>query len=128
MAFKEDVSAIFVTFSKEGTHRYPAAGTDPKLATGKWDDVSFLQYHHRHNFTFKVWIQVFHQDRDIEFIQCKRQMLRWFEGELKIDYMSCEMLSDQLAEKINERWPFRNFTIEVGEDGENGSYKEYLAV
>jgi hypothetical protein len=27
---------IFVTFQKEGVHRYPAA-TDPKLATGGWD-------------------------------------------------------------------------------------------
>lgn len=32
---------IWVTFRKEGIHKYPAAIDDPKLATGKWDDVSF---------------------------------------------------------------------------------------
>ena len=35
--------SIWVTFSKEGIHMYPGADTDPKLATGDWDDVSFLR-------------------------------------------------------------------------------------
>ena len=35
---------IWVTFKKEGIHKYPAALDDPKLATGGWDDVSFLGY------------------------------------------------------------------------------------
>ena len=33
---------VWVTFQKEGMHKYPAALDDPKLATGDWDDVSFL--------------------------------------------------------------------------------------
>lgn len=33
---------IFVQFQKEGIHRYPAAATDPLLATGDEYDVSFL--------------------------------------------------------------------------------------
>jgi hypothetical protein len=45
---------IWVTFRKEGLHKYPAALDDPKLATGDWDDVSFLGYVHRHIFHFKV--------------------------------------------------------------------------
>ena len=49
---------IWVTFQKEGIHMYPGADTDPKLATGDWDDVSFLGYPHRHIFHFKVWIEV----------------------------------------------------------------------
>jgi len=57
---------IWVTFKKEGIHKYPAALEDPKL-----EDVSFLGYPHRHIFHFKVWIEVFHDDRDIEFIQFK---------------------------------------------------------
>jgi hypothetical protein len=32
---------IFVTFQKEGLHCYPAAATDPNLATGGWDDGRF---------------------------------------------------------------------------------------
>ena len=62
---------IWVTFRKEGIHKYPAALDDPKLATGDRMDVSFLGYPHRHIFHFKVAIEVFHDDRDIEFIQFK---------------------------------------------------------
>ena len=63
---------IWVTFRKEGIHKYPAALDDPKLATGDKFDVSFLGHPHRHIFHFKVAIEVFHDDRDIEFIQFKR--------------------------------------------------------
>src|SRR5471030_2591172 len=58
---------IHVKFSKEGVHCYPAAATDPKLATGGWDYVSFLANPHFHYFHFKVSIEVFQNDRDIEF-------------------------------------------------------------
>ena len=51
---------IWVTFKKEGIHKYPAALDDPKLATGDEYDVSFLGYPHRHIFHFKVQIEVFH--------------------------------------------------------------------
>ena len=44
---------VWVTFQKEGMHKYPAALDDPKLATGEWDDVSFLGHPHRHMFHFK---------------------------------------------------------------------------
>ena len=64
--------SIWVTFRKEGIHKYPAALEDPALATGDEYDVSFLGYPHRHIFHFKVRIQVTHNDRDIEFIQFKR--------------------------------------------------------
>ena len=48
---------IWVTFRKEGIHKYPAALTDPKLATGGADDVSFLGYPHRHIFHFKIYLK-----------------------------------------------------------------------
>ena len=63
---------IWTTFRKEGIHKYPAAATDPALATGDEYDVSFLASPHRHIFHFRVWINVLHNDRDIEFIQFKR--------------------------------------------------------
>jgi len=112
---------IWVTFSKEGIHKYPAALDDPKLATGDWDDVSFLGYPHRHIFHFKVSIEVFHDDRDIEFIQFKRWMERLYsEGTLKLDYRSCEMMAEDLYEKISNKYAGRDVKIEVSEDGENG--------
>ena len=107
---------IWITFRKEGIHKYPAAAEDPRLA-----NVSFLANEHRHIFHFRVSIDVFHNDRDIEFIQFKR----WCEGlystdTLILDYKSCEMIADDLYVQIGSKYPNRNVTIEVSEDGENG--------
>ena len=117
---------IWVTYRKEGLHKYPAALDDPKLATGGEDDVSFLGYIHRHIFHFKVAIEVFHNDRDIEFIQFKRWLEKLYaEKTLELDYKSCEMISDDLFAKINEKYPGREVHIDVSEDGENGAHIEY---
>ena len=117
---------IWVTFRKEGIHKYPAAIDDPKLATGEWDDVSFLGYPHRHIFHFKVAIEVFHDDRDIEFIQFKRWMEKLYaEKTLELDYKSCEMLADDLYDKVTEKYPNREVHIDISEDGENGAHIEY---
>ena len=113
--------SIWVTFQKEGIHKYPAALEDPKLATGDEYDVSFLGYPHRHIFHFKVRIQVTHNDRDIEFIQFKRWLESLYsEGTLQLDYKSCEMISDDLYNEISTKYPGRFVEIDVAEDGENG--------
>jgi hypothetical protein len=122
-------SKIWVTFQREGVHMYPAALDDPKLATGDWDDVSFLGVPHRHIFHFRVEIEVFHDDRDIEFIQFKRWMERLYgeDSVLNLNHKSCEMIADDLAEQINARYPGRDMTITVSEDGENGATIEFEA-
>ena len=117
---------IWVTFTKEGIHKYPGADTDPKLATGDWDDVSFLGYPHRHIFHFKVWIEVYHDDRDIEFIQFKRWLERLYSNDVvQLDHKSCEMIADELASEINLEYPGRWLKISVAEDNENGCEMEY---
>jgi len=118
--------SIWVTFSKEGIHKYPAALEDPKLATGDEYDVSFLGYPHRHIFHFKVWIEVFHDDRDIEFIQFKRWLESLYgDGIIQLDFKSCEMIADNLAEQIQDRYPGRYIKISVAEDNENGCEMDY---
>jgi hypothetical protein len=106
---------------------YPGADSDPKLATGDWDDVSFLGIPHRHIFHFRVRIEVFHNDRDIEFIQFKRWLERLYSGAsttdgevLVLNHRSCEMIADELHEKISTKYPGRFVEIDVAEDGENG--------
>ena len=117
---------IWVTFQREGIHKYPGADTDPKLATGDEYDVSFLGYPHRHIFHFKVEIEVFHDDRDIEFIQFKRWLENLYASEtLQLDYKSCEMICDDLAEQINNKYPNRKLNITVSEDNENGATCTY---
>lgn len=121
---------IWVKFQKEGIHKYPAALDDPKLATGDEYDVSFLGYPHRHTFHFRVEIEVFHDDRDIEFIQFKRWLESLYgdaDSVLQLDYKSCEMIADDLYAQINEKYPGRAVTIDVSEDGENGAMIEYAS-
>ena len=123
---------IWVTFKKEGIHRYPAAATDPNLCTAGEYDVSFLANAHRHIFHFRVWIDVFHNDRDIEFIQFKRWLENLYSSNnsnqssiLELDFKSCEMLADDLYVQIAQRYPERAVWIEVAEDGENGCLIKY---
>jgi hypothetical protein len=131
MIIKQDIrpnKMIWVTFRKEGIHKYPAALTDPNLATGDKYDVSFLGHPHRHIFHFRVWIGVHHNDRDIEFIQFKRWLEELYNGDqavLQLDYKSCEMMSDDLYDIISKKYPNREVWIEVSEDGENGSFIKY---
>ena len=117
---------IWVTFRKEGIHCYPVAATDPALATGDEYDVSFLGSPHRHIFHFRVWIDVLHNDRDIEFIQFKRWLENLYkDGILQLDHKSCEMMADDLYAEIAGRYPDRAVWIEVAEDGENGALIKY---
>ena len=119
---------IWVTFQKEGIHKYPAALTDPALATGDEYDVSFLGYPHRHMFHFRVAIKVTHNDRDIEFIQFKRWLENLYKDDvIQLDYKSCEMMSDDLFDQIVAKYPGRDSKIEISEDGENGALVEYDA-
>jgi hypothetical protein len=114
---------IWVTWRREGIHKYPAALTDPALA-----DVQFLGYPHRHIFHFRVWIDVFHNDRDLEFIQFKRWCESLYNSDnsvLSLDHKSCEMIADDLYIQIAQRYPGRVVHIEVAEDGENGALIKY---
>jgi len=112
---------IWVTFRKEGIHCYPAAATAPAL-----QDVSFLGYPHRHIFHFKVWIDVLHNDRDIEFIQFKRWCESLYTSQtLDLNNKSCEMIADDLFDQIAQKYPDRRVWIEVSEDGENGALIKY---
>ena len=107
---------IWVTFQKEGIHKYPDAP----------DEVDFLRYPHRHMFDFKVQIEVYNDDRDIEFFIFKRWLESLYADDiLQLDYKSCEMMADDLAKQIKDKYPGRQLSIDVSEDGENGCHVEY---
>jgi hypothetical protein len=107
-------SFIWITTQFEGFHCYPDAP----------EEVKFLRNEHRHLFSVKVWISVKHNDRDIEFFIFKK-FINSLIKENNFNYKSCEMISDDLYIKIKEKYPNREIRIEVSEDQENGSYKEY---
>lgn len=114
---------IFVTFQKEGIHSYPEAP----------DVVAYLRHPHRHMFHFKVTMEVFHDDREVEFIMFKHEMESLYRNEseslfidqpLQLNNMSCEMLAVNLGKYIEDHYPQRSYRIEVSEDGENGALIE----
>jgi len=114
-------SFIFVTFQREGIHLYPEALTDPKLK-----DVAFLGHPHRHIFHFRVEMEVFHDNRDVEFILFKRELEKVIDKTHgAMESKSCEMLANDLAKYIQKKYPNRNVFIEVSEDGENGCRNYY---
>ena len=108
--------SIWVTFQKEGIHKYPNAP----------DEVEFLRYPHRHIFKFKGQIEVYNDDRDIEFFIFKRWLESLYTDDtLELDYKSCEMIADDLAKEIKDKYSGRWLAIDVSEDGENGCHIEY---
>lgn len=110
---------IFITFQKEGTHCYPDA---PK-------EVSFLRNEHRHMFHFRVELEIFHDDRDIEFIMFKRELEGLYNDDiLNLDHKSCEMMAEELHNYIVEIYEERDLIITISEDGENGAVCYYPAI
>ena len=112
---------IWVTFQKVGFHKYPQALTDETLA-----DVSYLGQKHLHFFKFKVAIEIFHNDRELEFHQflnfCESQ---YSDKTLEVDFKSVEMIADDLYDVLALQFPNRKIIIDVSEDGECGCSIEY---
>ena len=115
---------IWVTFAKEGIHRYPQAATDPALK-----DVAFLGVDHRHIFHFRVEMSVYHEDREIEFILLKRELDSLYgNGTLQMNHKSCEMLANDLIDYLIgvDKYKGRTIVVTVSEDGENGATVTYI--
>ncbi len=106
-------TTVFITFSLEGIHNWPAA-------KDVFPDVGFLSDKHRHIFHFRLEKQVNHDDRDIEFIRFKRQVINYLTSKYGFptclfNSMSCEMIAKELLEQ------FECELVEVSEDGESGA-------
>jgi len=107
---------IWVTAEKDMLHRYPNA---PR-------EVSFLKNEHRHNFKFKIYIEIFNNNRDIEFIIFQRFIKGiLFKMAKEVNTNSCEDIANYIHSFIVEKYPNRKIGIEVSEDGENGVFMDY---
>jgi len=67
---------IFITTSFEGVHCYPSAP----------EGVVFLRVPHRHIFGVRVEVEVYHDDRELEFILLKRKIIVGLRQEKSIVY------------------------------------------
>ncbi len=103
---------VWVTFKKEGIHCYPTAP----------EAVRYLRNQHRHMFHFKISIEVFHDDRDIEFIMFKNELHDLYKTDiLQLNNKSCEMVAVDIENYILEHYSGRAYSVDVSEDDENGA-------
>lgn len=119
MIMKPVAKYVYCQTKWEDFHRYPNAP----------EEVAFLRTLHRHEFHIKLSVAVSHDDREVEFIIMKR----WVEAEVipelkkMWEFKSCEMMCEKVAELVFEKWEaVDKATVEISEDGENGSYVTFL--
>jgi hypothetical protein len=103
------MTSVVVTFTAEGLHRWPRAPAHR----------AYLAAHHRHLFHVRVEVAVGHSDREIECHDLRDFCLGAFGGG-DLGSQSCEMMAEDLAQKITPRFGERRVMVEVMEDGEVG--------
>lgn len=103
---------ILINLQIEGIHRW----ADCNIL-----EVLYLKHYHRHIFYITIQKEVKHNDRDIEIICFKNEVINWLNSNYKkdnvlfFDNMSCE----DIAEKIYNH--FNCSMVKVLEDNENGA-------
>jgi len=118
---------VYTSIQKEGYHSFPEAATNSEYATKDDMDVSHLANVHSHYFTIKVWIEVTHSNRQIEFLQLRRRLEQLYgTGALSLDSKSCEMIAEDLYVELNKWYPNVEIRIDVSEDNINGAYTEWI--
>jgi hypothetical protein len=116
---------IYANIQKEGFHNFPEAATLPQFATGDKYDVSHLALRHMHYFFIKVWIEVTHSNRDVEFIQLRRRLEEYYgPGTVEFGSKSCEMIAEDLKGML-QHYYLGEIRIDVSEDNLNGAYVEF---
>jgi len=107
---------VIVKLQVDGIHCWPDAEE-------VFPEVGFLSDPHRHMFHITCKKRVNHDDRDVEFIMLKRDILEYLNDKYYKDLvrshhfksMSCEMIAKELTEH------FELVYCSVFEDNENGA-------
>ena len=105
---------ITVKYGVEGFHYWPNGngGLEPYLANL-----------HRHTFHFTVGLEVEHHDREVEFINLRRELLHYSQKLLeKPVTKSCEDLVMDVITYLKAKYTGRKCFVWVEEDGENGAF------
>lgn len=110
-------SSIVVKTSFEGVHQYLNAP----------DEVAFLREPHRHTFFVEAEIEVFDDDRELEFIIVKRKLNTYLYSKPFGNTFSCEQMSKQIIKFLLEEFGNRDMCVTVLEDNENGGRVRYYA-
>ena len=112
LSARDLATTITVTTQFEGIHAYPEAP----------EGVEFLRYPHRHVFHVRVELEVFHDDREVEFILFKREISAFISDNFNdLQSKSCEMLGELFINYVTGKYKGRSCSVSVFEDGENGA-------
>ena len=95
----------------ELTHCWPEAPVE----------VVYLRCLHRHVFTVYSTIEVFQDDRELEFIQVQHHLKYFLENYNFQPRVSCEQIAMIVAQHILDTYGSRNVRVSVFEDDENGA-------
>lgn len=94
------------------------------------EEVGYLKYPHRHQFYIDSEIEVFHDDRELEFIMVQHDIEEFLKSQHFELRTSCEQIARAVAQHIIERYGIRKVVVSVREDNEHGArvyfYKENL--
>ena len=107
---------VIAKLELEGMHNWPGA-------KDVFPEVAFLSDMHRHKWFITAKKEVFHDDRDVEFIMFKRDIIDYLLEEYynndtrthEFGAKSCEMLAKEIMESFNCNY------VSVFEDNENGA-------
>ena len=109
---------IIVKQMFDGTHCWPEAP----------EHVSFLRNMHRHVFHVAAEIEVYHNDRELEFFTVQRWLRNLITAYVnKANLGSCEMLAELIMDKLDMAChkqtdkKKRRIAVTVSEDGENAA-------
>lgn len=116
MIHMKEKRKIYVQTQFEGWHSWKDAP----------EEVQFLQNCHRHVFHVKVTIDVYHNDREIEFFIFKNDVNTIIKNNVDVkDTGSCEHVAAIIARRLHDKgYTKRLITVEVSEDKENGGVVE----
>lgn len=107
---------IKVRWQFEGFHTYKDAPAE----------VDFLKSEHRHLFKCAAKIEVFHEDRELEFFIVQRNLKSKF-NDGNMNNKSCESIAKEIVLFLMQQYGSnRIVSVEVSEDGENSSVVDNL--
>ena len=111
-------NSILVKTNFEGLHQY----------VGAPNEVAFLRDLHRHTFCVEAEIEVFDDDRELEFIMVKRALNKFLYTKPFDSTASCEQMATQIIKFLEGKYGNRHMCVTVLEDGENGGRVRRYAV
>lgn len=107
---------VYCTLELERLHRWKEAKKIP--------EVAYLSYLHRHLFQIRVDVQVFSDNREIEFHMLKHRVQKYVNEQPEV-IGSCEMLAKDIVTFLEKAYGSgRKFRVQVSEDGECGASVE----